>query len=371
MSIAATFCQLSFALAALALSGRADAGGVETILQSRNTSALELAGNPVSLKITIHSRATGRELVGDIALTLEGDETLPATDPLTCAPSLTFGCGVVVKFTSARSKPGPPTVLEARLEEGVWKITDSRAFETFIQGLVDNNTAAVKVRVDQQRDFVFDVRRMPWPLADFDRDHPFAKRFAGDPVLAALKARFPARYLKIVTLARKEAPPTGTLSADAERRILDALHATVGGLRPMVSDELLERIVFNASAAAKTVGTGDKSLCNALAVASRSAVTTPELEGTELAREEYALWQQVVEQAGPRYLRKVPNEDLLPSTPRFEENVRVANESGCGMFAAVIEAILALPRDERRLWLRATVGTTEDLRAAPATAPRQ
>jgi hypothetical protein len=139
----------------------------------------------------------------------------------------------------------------------------------------------------------------------------------------------------------------------------------------MVSDELLERIVFNASAAAKAVGERDKALCNALAVASRSAVTVPELAGTELAREEYALWQQVVEQAGPRYLRKVPNEDLLPSTPRFEENVRVANESGCGLFAAVIEAILALPRDERRLWLRATVGTTEDLRAAPANPPRQ
>ena len=95
------------------------------------------------------------------------------------------------------------------------------------------------------------------------------------------------------------------------------------------------------------------------------------MKDTDIARDEYALWQQVVEQANPRFIRKVPNEDLLPSTPRFEDNVRIANESGCGMFAAVIEAILKLPREERRLWLRATVGTVEDLRSAPASPRRQ
>ena len=389
MPTATLFRQLSLALAALvpAVLGlattvpsvhaqpppvvRQDDGGVDTILHSRNTAVLELTGNPVSLSIAVHSRATGRDLAGDIAFTLEGDETLQPTDTLTCAPSLTFGCGVVVKFSSARSKSGPPTVLEARLEDGAFKITDSRAFETFVQGLIENDTAGVKVRVDQQRDFIFDLRRMAWPLADFDADHPFAKRFSGDPVLAALKARYPARYLKIVQQVRKEVPQTGTLSVDAERRILDNLHATVGSLRPLVSDELLERIVFNASAAAKAVGTRDKALCNALAVAARSAVTEPSLKDTDIARDEYALWQQVVEQANPRFIRKVPNEDLLPSTPRFEDNVRIANESGCGMFAAVIEAILKLPREERRLWLRATVGTVEDLRSAPASPRRQ
>ena len=90
-----------------------------------------------------------------------------------------------------------------------------------------------------------------------------------------------------------------------------------------------------------------------------------------MAREELALWQEVVEQAHPRFIRKVPNDDLLPSTPRFEENMRIANESGCGMFAAVIEAILKLPKEERRLWLRATVGTVEDLRAGDPPASRR
>jgi hypothetical protein len=49
--------------------------------------------------------------------------------------------------------------------------------------------------------------------------------------------------------------------------------------------------------------------------------------------------------------------------------MRQANAAGCGMFAAVIEGILKLPRDERRLWLRATVGTVEDLRGD--TGPRR
>lgn len=351
---------------AAAPTGHTAAGVVETILKSKNTSLLQLGGNQVSLVLTIHSRATGAELAGDVTLALNGDDTLPATDALTCAPSLTFGCGVVAKFKHGRSSERPPTVLEARLDDGKFIVGDSRAFETFVSGLIENSSVAIKVRVDQQRDFVFDLRGMPWPLADFAPDHPFARRFSDDPVLAALKRRFPARYLKIVTLARKESAQTGTLPADSERKILDALHATVGTLRPMVSDELLERIVFNASAAAKAVGARDPGLCNALAVAARSAVTTPQLKDTDLAREEYALWQQVVEQASPRFIRKIPNEDLLPSTPRFEDNVRRANESGCGMFAAVIDAILALPRDERRQWLRATVGTTEDLGAPPA-----
>jgi len=101
-----------------------------------------------------------------------------------------------------------------------------------------------------------------------------------------------------------------------------------------------------------------------------SAATTPQLKDTPLAREEYELWRQVVEQAHPRFIRKVPNEALQPSSDRFEDNVRRANETGCGMFAAVTEAILNLPPAERRLWLRATVGTMEDLRAEPPPAAR-
>ena len=89
-----------------------------------------------------------------------------------------------------------------------------------------------------------------------------------------------------------------------------------------------------------------------------------------MAKEEYGLWQQVVEQAHARYIRKVPNEALQPSSDRFEANVRRANETGCGMFAAVTEAMLKLPPAERRLWLRATVGTVEDLRAEPPPAQR-
>lgn len=346
-------------------------GAVETVLKSRNTSALELTGNPVSLKIDIRSQATGKELVGEIAFTLEGDETLQPTDSLTCTPSLASGCGVVIRFSAGKSKQAPPTVLEAQLDDGVFRITDSRAFETFVQGLVDSDSAAIKVRVDQQREFLVDMGRIPWPLAAFGAEHPFARRFSGDPVLAALRERYPAQYLKIVTLVRKEVPDKGTLSPEAERKILDTMHSTVARLRPMVSDELLERIVVNASASAKAVGARDVALCNALAVAARSAVTAPELKETQLAREEYQLWQQVVEQASPRFIRKVPNEELLPSTPRFEDNVRIANEAGCGMFAAVIDGILMLPREERRQWLRATVGTVEDPRAPPANSRRQ
>lgn len=384
MLIAAPLRFLSFALA-LTLAGGATLraqpttaqgdgprdGAVETVLKSRNTSVLELTGNPVSLKIDIRSRATGKELAGEIAFTLEGDETLQSTDSLTCTPSLASGCGVVVRFSAGKSQQAPPTVLEARLDDGVFRITDSRAFETFVQGLVDSDSAAIKVRVDQQREFLVDTRRIPWPLATFGAEHPFARRFSGDPVLAALRERYPAQYLKIVTLVRKEVPDKGTLSAEAERKILDTMHSTVARLRPMVSDELLERIVVNASASAKAVGARDVALCNALAVAARSAVTAPELKDTQLAREEYQLWQQVVEQASPRFIRRVPNEDLLPSTPRFEDNVRIANEGGCGMFAAVIDGILMLPREERRLWLRATVGTVEDPRAPPANSRRQ
>jgi hypothetical protein len=336
---------------------------VETALRSRNTVMLELAGKEAALAIQVHSRRNARQLEGDIVFTLVGTEDLPATDPLTCAPSLTMGCGVVARFNGTRRKDLPPTVLEARLEDGVFRVTDPEGLERFIEGLVANDGLAVKLRVDQAREFEFDIRRVPWPLAAFDQDHPFAARFAEDPVLAALQARYPARYLRIVTLARRELPDTGPLSGEDERRILEAMHAEVARLRPMVPDALLERIVSNALAAAKAVGDKDPALCNALAVAARSAVTAPELKGTAIAQEEYELWRQTVEQASPTHLRKVPGEALLPSTPRFEENVRVANEQGCGMFEAVIEAMIELPRDERRLWLRATVGTMDDPRA--------
>jgi len=358
-------------LGAQTASLRAEPAPVETTLQSRNSSILEVAEVSARLKIAIRSVTTARELKGEIRFTLEGDEDLPPVDHFTCTPSMTFKCGVVVRFTSARTRPGPPTVLEADLEDGTLKITDPRAFETFVKGLIHDDSAAIKIRVDQKQEFLFDLRRVPWPLAAFEPQHPFAKRFGEDPVLAALKARYPARYLKIMTLAREESPQSGTLPPDAERKILEAMHATVGSLRPMVSDELLEKIVFQASAAAKAVGSRDLALCNALAVAARSAVTVPELKDTEPARQEYALWQQVVEQAHPRFIRRVPNEELLPSTARFEDNVRIANQEGCGMFAAVIDGILKLPREDRRLWLRATVGTVEDLRAAAADPPRQ
>lgn len=358
-------------LGAQTASLRAEPAPVETTLQSRNSSVLEVAGVSARLKIVVRSITTARELKGEISFSLEGDEDLPPVDHFTCTPSMTFKCGVVVRFTSARTRPGPPTVLEADLEDGTLKISDPRAFETFVKGLIHDDSAAIKIRVDQKQDLLFDLRRLSWPLAAFDPQHPFAKRFGEDPVLAALKARYPARYLKIMTLAREESPQSGTLPPDAERKILEAMHATVGSLRPMVPDELLEKIVFQASAAAKAVGSRDLALCNALAVAARSAVTVPELKDTELARQEYALWQQVVEQAHPRFIRRVPNEDLLPSTARFEDNVRIANQEGCGMFAAVIDGILKLPREDRRLWLRATVGTVEDLRAAAADPPRQ
>lgn len=358
-------------LGAQTASLRAEPAPVETTLQSRNSSVLEVADVSARLKIVIRSITTARELKGEIRFTLEGDEDLPPVDHFTCTPSMTFKCGVVVRFTSARTRPGPPTVLEADLEDGTLKITDPRAFETFVKGLIHDDSAAIKLRVDQKQELLFDLRRLSWPLAAFDPQHPFAKRFGEDPVLAALKARYPARYLKIMTLAREESPQSGTLPPDVERKIFEAMHATVGSLRPMVPDELLEKIVFQASAAAKAVGSRDLALCNALAVAARSAVTVPELKDTELARQEYALWQQVVEQAHPRFIRRVPNEELLPSTARFEDNVRIANQEGCGMFAAVIDGILKLPREDRRLWLRATVGTVEDLRAAAADPPRQ
>lgn len=340
---------------------------VETVLYSRNTSMLELTGNTVSLAVRIHSRETGRDLIGTVEFELEGDESLDPTDALTCVPSLTLGCGVVARFSAPRSRSGPPTVLEVQVQDGVFRLSDGPGFLAFIEGVVASDTMAIKLRVDQQRDFVVDLRAVRWPLAPFGPEHPFSRRFAGDPVLEGLKRRYPARYLRIVNLVRNEVPDKGTLSPEAERKILEAMHGAVASLRPMVPDELLERIVFNASAAAKAVGAQDPGLCNALAVAAKSAVTAPALQDTELARQEYALWQEVVEQSDPRFMRKVPNELLLPSTDRFEANVRIANDKGCGMFAAVIDAMLQLPPKERRLWLRATVGTTESPGPEPSS----
>jgi len=344
---------------------------VETVLQARNKVLLELGRKPVSLSMAIRSFSTGRRLHGEISFTLSGEDKLEPTDDLTCVPSLTLGCGVVARFTSAGRSAGTPSVFEASVEDGVFWIRDpvktggagdSRHFENFVESLIDNGSVAIKLRVDQQEEFVFDLRRLTWPLADFAPEHPFAQRFGGDPVLLALKRKFPARYLKVMHVAREVLPDAGTLEPDAETKILEAVHAGVGSLRPMVPDELLEKIVVNADAAARQVGARDPGLCNALAVAAKSSLTTAELKDTQLAKEEHELWRQVVETANPRFLRKVSNAELLPSTPRFEENMRQANASGCGMFAAVIEAILKLPRDERRLWLRATVGTVEDLR---------
>lgn len=374
--------------------GSAAAPAVETVLVSRNKVMLELGGQPVALELNVRSRATGRRLDGDVTFKLLTDAPLDPTDELTCAPSLSLRCGIVARFSGPRSKAVPPVVFEASLEDNAFLIVENskpgdqpeskggetragkdtsavaaaEAFETFIQNLVASATVAVKVRVDQKEEFLFDLRRLPWPLAGFPPDHPFATRFANDPVLDGLKRRYPARYLKILEVARSVSPDDGTLSPEAEMKILDAMHAEVASLRPLVSDDLLERIVANADAAAKEVGARDLALCNALAVAARSAVTTPVLRGSRVAKEEYELWRQVVEQSHPRFIRKVPNEALQPSSDRFEDNMRRANESGCGMFAAVIEAILKLPAEERRLWLRATVGTVEDLRAQPAPA---
>jgi hypothetical protein len=363
---------------------------VETVLQSRNKVVLGVTGKSATLIMTIRSSATGRRLKGEIAFALSAEEPLEKTDTLTCAASLTFGCGVVARFSTARRKSESPSVFEAQLDDGTLRITsdgrqdrDTRSqesrpdpgkagnpgdeFEKFVAALIENAEVAVKVRVDQQQEFLFDTRRLSWPLADFPPEHPFSMRFAGDPVLSGLKQRFPSQYLRIVNIVRQVVPDAGALPPEAEVRILEAMHGAVGSLRPMVPDDLLERVVANADAAARQIGSRDTALCNALAVAARSPVTVPELKDTAVAREELSLWRQMVEQAHPRFIRKVPNESLLPSTPRFEENMRVANESGCGMFAAVIEAILKLPRDERRLWLRATVGTVEDLRdSAPA-----
>jgi hypothetical protein len=351
------------------------AAPLETVLQARNKVLLELGRKPVSLTMTIRSFSTGRQLQGEVSFALSGEESLEPTDDLTCAPSLSLGCGVVARFSLAGQKDETPTVFEARLEDGVFWIRDdpgkpddakaSRSFETFVENAIEHTGASIKLRVDQQQEFLFDLRRLPWPLVDFSADSPFTKRFGTDPVLAALKKRFPDRLLKIVKVAREVVPEAGPLSPAAETRILEAIHAGIGSLRPMVPDELLEKIVMNADAAARQVGSRDLALCNSLAVAARSALTTPELKDTQVAKEEYDLWRQVVEQANPRFIRKVPNSELLPSTPRFEENMRQANAAGCGMFAAVIEAILKLPRDERRLWLRATVGTVEDLRVDP------
>jgi hypothetical protein len=367
------------AAAATAAAPAASPAPVETVLQARNKVLLELNRKPVSLTMTIRSFSTARRLHGEVAFTISSEEPLEPSDELTCAPSLSLGCGVVARFANPGQKDEAPVVFEAQLDNGVFRIQDNRNptgdaeaarnFETFVENLITHASVAVKVRVDQQQDFVFDLRRLPWPLAEFAADSPFMKRFGADPVLAGLKRRFPAQHLRIVKLARDIVPESGTLPPDAENRILEAMHAGIGSLRPMVPDELLEKIVMNADAAARMVGSRDLALCNALAVAARSALTTPELRDTPVAKEEYELWRQVVEQANPRFIRKVPNAELLPSTPRFEENVRQANASGCGMFAAVMEAILKLPRDERRLWLRATVGTVEDLRAD--TPPRR
>jgi hypothetical protein len=352
------------ALLAVTLPFLAGAQTVETALRSRNTVALELEGRAVSLAVNLQSYRTSAELEGDIAFRMETDDgSVPDTDAITCTPSLTLGCGVVARFVGRGNRGTPPLVLEASVEDGIFRVRDPEGLARFVEGLVASDTLAVKLRVDQADEFLLDIRQVPWPLAPFPADHPFSRRFGEDPVLAALRARFPERYLRIVTLARRELPEGGLLSLEDETRILEAMQAEVGRLRPMVPDALLERIVANALAAAKAVGDKDPGLCNALAVAARSAVTAPELRRGPIAQEEYALWQQTVEQASPRHLRKVPGEALLPSTPRFEHNVRIANERGCGMFEAVIEAMLALPPDERRLWLRATVGTVDDPRA--------
>jgi hypothetical protein len=372
----------------------APTAAVETILQSRNKVMLELGGQPVLLEMSVRSLETGRRLQGEVTFKLVADAPLEATDELTCAPSLSLRCGIVTRFGGPRTQAAPPVVFEALLEDNAFRILQNskpaaqpegrpgarpasgdtfaadavEAFETFIQNLVGSASVAVKVRVDQKEEFLFDLRGLPWPLAEFSPHHPFTKRFLNDPVLDGLKRRYPARYLRILDVARKVSPETGTLSPESEVKILDAMHAEVASLRPLVSDDLLEKIVVNADAAAREVGDRDLALCNALAVAARSAVTTPLLQGTRVAKEEYELWRQIVEQSHPRFIRKVPNEALQPSSDRFEDNMRRANESGCGMFAAVIEAILKLPPEERRLWLRATVGTVEDLRAQPAPA---
>jgi hypothetical protein len=363
-----------------AASGAAASAAVETVLESRNRIALELGGAPVTLAITIRSFESGSKLRGEVSFVLRGDELPPPTDDLTCAASLSFGCGVVAQFSGPRGKPGAPAVFESEVADGVvWIRSDrnrrgsgeaSDDFGKFVAGLVENTRVAIKLRVDQKQDFSFDLRNLPWPLADFANNHPVSKRFGNDPVLAALRKRFPSRYLRVFEVARQVAPDTGSLSPEAETRILESMHAAIGGLRPMVPDELLEKIVMNAVGAAREVGTKDAALCNALAVAAKSAVTTPQLKDSSIAKEEYELWRQVVEQAHPRFIRKVPNEALQPSSDRFEENVRRANDSGCGMFAAVTEAMLKLPTAERRLWLRATVGTMEDLRAEPRAEPR-
>ena len=366
---------------AAATSQPAERNVVQTVVESRNRVALELGGRPVSLVMTIRSLPAGRRLRGEISFVLRSDEPPPATDDLTCAAALTSGCGVVARFSGPRRKPDIPMVIESEVSDGVvWIRSDrnrrgsdspSDDFENFVAGIIENPRVAIRVRVDQRQDFNFELRNLEWPLADFPDDHPFTRRFKDDPVLAGLRKRYPARYLKVFDVARQVAPDSGNLPAEAETRILEAMHAAVGGLRPMVPDELLEKIVMNAVAASREVGSRDPALCNALAVAARSAVTTPQLKDTAIAREEYELWRQVVEQANPRFIRKVPNEALQPSSDRFEDNVRRANESGCGMFAAVTEAMLALPPAERRLWLRATVGTVEDLRAEqPRPAPR-
>jgi len=368
-----------------AANGTDTAGGavpaaLETVLESRNRVALELGGKPVSLTMTIRSFASGRRLRGEISFVLRGEEPPPPTDDLTCAASLSFGCGVVANFSMPRRKPDAPAVFESEVEDGVvWIRSDrnkrgsdaaSDDFEQFVAGIVEHPRVAVRVRVDQRQDFNFDLRNLPWPLADFSDDHPVTRRFKDDPVLAGLRKRFPSRYLKVFNVARQVAPEAGALSPEAETRILESMHAAVGGLRPMVPDELLEKIVMNAVTASRQVGSKDVALCNALAVAAKSAVATPQLADSGVAKEAYELWRQVVEQAHPRFVRRVPNEELQASSDRFEENVRRANETGCGMFAAVTEAMLKLPPAERRLWLRATVGTMEDIRAEPRPAPR-
>ena len=360
--------------------GTAMSEAIETTLVSRNRVELELGAAPAALAMTIQSVASGRRLQGEVSFVLQSEEPLTPTDSLTCAASLTFGCGVVARFSSPRRKPDGPAVFEAMVEDGVVRIRSDKGkrtgtaggndFERFVAGVIEHPRVAVQVRVDQQRDFVFELRNLQWPLADFPEEHPFTKRFDEDPVIAGLRKRFPSRYLKVFNVVREVSPDAGELSSEAETRILEAMHAAIGTLRPMVPDDLLEKIVVNADSAARQVGDKDVALCNALAVAAKSAVTTPLLKGTPVAKEEYGLWQQVVEQAHPRYIRKVPNEALQPSSDRFEANVRRANETGCGMFAAVTEAMLKLPPAERRLWLRATVGTVEDLRAEPPPARR-
>ena len=139
---------------------------------------LELSGGPpVSLTITIRSFESSSRLQGNVSFVLRGEEAPPITDDLTCAASLSFGCGVVANFSMPRKQPDAPAVFESEVEDGVvWIRSDrnrrgsdaaSDDFEQFVAAVIEHPRVAVRVRVDQRQDSIstFAICHGRWPTS--------------------------------------------------------------------------------------------------------------------------------------------------------------------------------------------------------------